>query len=470
MKCAMRCCGRPEYPARYGLAILLVVPLASGLFAEAETTLGLCRAMDPEGTASWQSHHYLSDSIREHLVVRPGRVTPDGCDTITLRLKPDDILWAKPVAPETQVHAVRHISLQGRFGKAPRVSEVHFALRGVPLAGAQTADPVDVPDGGREPDARIDSARNPARSAWIWDPATWRNKPEALWRLASDYGIGTLFVTVPVTGGTVGNPEALAAFIEASGGRGIRVWAVIGDPRDVLKENLPALLKRIRAYRQYNAGAPEAQRLGGVQLDIEPYLLPGYEIDPAHWRERYLGTVGRAAETMDGAMPLDLVVPVWWGEHAAWGRPFLDALSGLDISMTVMNYRTDPERLQAGATPFLRWGRASGKRVRMALETGHLPDESRRYYASSPENAGELRLLRVGERPVLLLLRLVETGLPGQAFRFTDEVMAPSSNLTFRHDLMCFREVAERMEKRWSEWSCFAGIAIHGLDQHMDAP
>ena len=51
-------------------------------------------------------------------------------------------------------------------------------------------------------------------------------------------------------------PGALRAFVEAAGRRGVRVWAVVGDPAAVIESQRAAFERFPRAYSRYNAAVP----------------------------------------------------------------------------------------------------------------------------------------------------------------------------------------------------------------------
>ncbi|WP_052383875.1 hypothetical protein [Litchfieldella xinjiangensis] len=306
------------------------------------------------------------------------------------------------------------------------------------------------------------------RSAWVWSPQVWQDAAEDLWALVDRQRLDELFISVPVTlEGDVAERERLTQFITQATTRGVAVWPVIGDPRDVLSSSLPALINRLEAYRSYNASADEHARLAGVQLDIEPYLLPGFATAMAHWRERYIETIQTAHKVLDGQLALDLVMPVWWGDHADWGEALLDPLAMANLSITVMNYRTDPGQLYRGAVPFLEWGRDHGIPIRMALETGTLPDENRHTFkqADKGERAA-LWLVDDLETPLLVWLNSPERDLPGQPFTLIRREAFPASRLTFGGDQARLNEVADQLSEAWSVWPTFEGIALHGLDEH----
>jgi hypothetical protein len=232
----------------------------------------------------------------------------------------------------------------------------------------------------------------------------------------------------------------------------------------VLPESRPALLARAKAYVAYNAAVSRRERLAGLQLDIEPYLLPGFVLAPGYWRERYLEAFRATHAALDGRLPLDMVVPVWWGGHPAFGDSLWRGMALPGVSLTVMNYRTNPEALRAGARPLLEAGRRHGLPVRMALETGPLGDEARRTYRVAPEGAGELWLFRQASVPFLVLLRSPQARLPGQAYEFAGERSFPGSNLTFGNGKERRETIAGALVREWSDWESFAGLALHGLD------
>lgn len=305
--------------------------------------------------------------------------------------------------------------------------------------------------------------RPSSRSAWVWSPSAWLEHPESIWSLQARHELDTIFVTVPTVAGNVRDPQALAMFVQRARERKLAVWAVSGDPHDVLPQNLQALVARLAAYGKYNRNVPADARLAGLQLDIEPYLLPGYALTPDLWRQRYLDTVLAARASLDPMLPLDLVMPVWWGAHPQWGRLLLDPIDAPGISLTVMNYRTDEFQLFDGAIPFLEWGSRTRHTVRMALEAGPLSNETQRHYRSAAD-AGDLWLVNAGDQPLLLLLSATTKGLPGRAYRFTHSTPVPATNYTFSGNLHRLEAVTRDLIPVWTAWPSFAGIALHGID------
>lgn len=301
------------------------------------------------------------------------------------------------------------------------------------------------------------------RSAWFWHPRHWLQNADWLLEVAEEQSLSEIYITVPTSNaGDVINPSELAEFIRSASQKNIRIWAVIGERHDVLPENLSLTITRVNAYQDFNQEHPDT-RLAGVQLDIEPYLLPGFTLNQAHWRERYLQTITAVLDEVEQSLPVDVVMPVWWGSHPDWGRLLFDNLTLPGLSITVMNYRTDPERIKRGATPFFVWAEENQIPVRMALEAGPLPNETRLYFSSTPDE-GELWLIDVGEQSVLLLLDQAYDGLNGSPYTLQRQDTFSADNLTFANNLDQLAGIAGLLEAEWSAWDSFRGLAIHGLD------
>lgn len=311
----------------------------------------------------------------------------------------------------------------------------------------------------------IDYPINNSRSAWVWNPSTWQNDPNFFWSLHNLEGVDEFYITVPVDpAGEVANPQQLSAFVREAKEKNIKVWAVIGDRHDVLPEGLTILQTRIAAYRRYNTRVESNEQLAGVQLDIEPYLLPGHLLAEDLWRERYLQTVSAAKQIAGDSLHVDLVMPVWWGDHSNWGPKLLNELNLPGISLTIMNYRTDYQQLLAGMTPFLEWGLRNQQEVRLALETGSLGDETQRSYGRN-NLEGELWHLQIGSTPILVLFDQPQRSLEGDSFSLRFERVFSADNLTFRGDQLRLNQIANRLSEELSFWSSFAGMALHGLDE-----
>lgn len=302
--------------------------------------------------------------------------------------------------------------------------------------------------------------RLPERALWAWDPDAWRKRPQALINKLSAAGADTVFATVPVDlpAGRVEDSDQLRGFIAASAARGIRVWAVAGDPAAVLAEGRAEFRARAAAYALFNKEAPSGSRLEGVQYDIEPYLNAGYHLDPDSWNRAYVETIGELRRE-GGALKLDVAIPFWWDNQASSSGAVLDALAENVDSVTVMNYRTRLEDILRSAQPFLEWGARARRGVRIALESGPIADEE--YSAYRPASSGEAVLLSNGGANILLLLDRFASVPEARTLRLSHTVRLPGSAVTFQKDRSRLQNLMPGLERLWSAWPSFAGLALH---------
>jgi hypothetical protein len=296
------------------------------------------------------------------------------------------------------------------------------------------------------------------RASWIWDAARWQAGGEALLAWAGREGIGELFIVVPLHEGRVRDPAALAAFIERARAAGIAVSSVDGDPQMVLPAQHAATIRRARAYAAYNAAAAPDARLRAIQFDIEPYLLPAHTIAPPEADRQYLA-LARALRRAAASTALEFVVPYWWSEKPA----LLASLAGVADGLAVMDYRTDPDEIVRFGVPFLDWAAQHGKRVHIALEAGPVaPETQRRYVRAREGEPGKLVLAEAGGHRVLVLLREAAVAPGALMYRFDKERVFDGSATSFHADKAGLRALLPGLERDFSAWPGFAGVALHG--------
>ncbi len=160
-------------------------------------------------------------------------------------------------------------------------------------------------------------------------------------------------------------------------------------------------------------------------------------------------------------MPLELALPFWWATQSYAGSASLDRLAAYADSLAVMNYRTNPELIRTSAEPFLAWSTRFKRGVRIALEVGPIEDEQRRYYRRS--DSGELWQITLPGHEVLLLLDAANANPAGPSFSFSRVSTVPGSRILFAGNSQAMFGLLPELEKLWSAWPGFSGIALHGV-------
>jgi hypothetical protein len=282
-----------------------------------------------------------------------------------------------------------------------------------------------------------------------------------LWQQLQNAKVERVFITIPVNQDTQrpSNSEALKKFIAEAFRHHIAVWAVEGEPSAILPGFRERYATQALAFSEYNKGAQPKERLQGIQYDIEPYLLPGYDLEPAEAFEAYLSALQQFRQR--SSLPIEAVLPFWVSDLSLpGGEKLLTALARTVDAMTVMDYRTSQEQIVVHAKPFLNWGNAFGKPVYVALEAGQLPTEWRHIYRASV--SGPLRLAQVGPYLILLLLSQKTPNMPGTGFAFSHAVENTQNQVTFHRNPKALDALLPVLNQTFSRWTSFGGVAVHG--------
>jgi hypothetical protein len=114
--------------------------------------------------------------------------------------------------------------------------------------------------------------------------------------------------------------------------------------------------------------------IAGIQVDIEPYLVPGFFADASGPR-RYLNTIDHLKEAIAGRTRLSMVMPFWFTSLAVQGRPIAYSVIDRVDEVAIMSYRTELDEIQAITDDTLRYGTLAQVPVWLAVETTPLPVE-----------------------------------------------------------------------------------------------
>jgi hypothetical protein len=209
------------------------------------------------------------------------------------------------------------------------------ALIAVVLSGAQAA--------GAQPRTASRAPLRPGLAAYDWHNASEFSPAEARQRLRflSANGFRTVYLDLgdyldvadqPVSEAQQARlrqlKQALRRYVAAASSYGLAVHAVGGGPDWVHEERRYLGAKVVQLVAEYNLGVSATERLGGVQLDIEPYLDPGFFADEQASLTAFLVTLQGIVDTYrplrtDPAnlrLQLGFVIPFWFdGDHEAPG-------------------------------------------------------------------------------------------------------------------------------------------------------
>lgn len=348
----------------------------------------------------------------------------------------------------------------GTFDQIPTAEEAAhsswFVLACPPTAGTLTLLDLRLASRTQNP-----GAVQVRRSAWAWRPRRWREAPEGLVAEALALGAERLFVSVEIEDGALADEARFSEFVGLARASGIGVAVVEGDPGMALDAGRAVAIRRLGALVAYQRRAAGDRRLAGVQYDIEPYLLPGFQAEPEHILRGWASTLDGLSANAAG-LDLDLVLPFWLPLHGSAGL-VLPTIGRVAERVTVMAYRTTPADILTAAQPLLDWSASAARPLHVAVEAGPVGDETARAYRPAP--TGDLLLVPQagGDALVLLLAAPVTLSASDRLYALERESVVPGARVSFLGDRRRLDEVIAQILPTLSAWPSFSGLALHGL-------
>jgi hypothetical protein len=216
-----------------------------------------------------------------------------------------------------------------------------------------------------------------SRSLYLWSSQTpltqlYAGQAEVLvsqWRAE---GLGTLLISLDAEqlAAYREEPQALRQAIAAARARGLRVELLLGESSWILPQYRDDLVQIILSLRQ--------QSFDGLHLDIEPNQLEHVGRSEENLLEEMLLTLRGAAKA--SPWPVDLSLHPRYLTRQVAGRSLGDHLTAAGISVTLMIYVANPERVVEIAKPLLERYPQLMQRVALSVEDILSAEESLYHY------------------------------------------------------------------------------------------
>ena len=175
-------------------------------------------------------------------------------------------------------------------------------------------------------------------AVWIWHYRQALAHPDATLRAVARKHMHRIYLQIarPLS--------AYDDFLAKAHRRHIEVYALDGEPSYVL--NRDPLLRRIGLIRTH--------AFDGVQLDVEPYALPGFQADPTGYIRQYLHLLTLARREVPRALPLSAVIPTWFANLRWRDGSVSSAVLQRADQVVVMSYHGGLRAAHQAALPVLR--------------------------------------------------------------------------------------------------------------------
>ncbi len=156
----------------------------------------------------------------------------------------------------------------------------------------------------------------------------------------------------------------------------ITLYGLNGAPSDI--DNSTHLMHDIAQLARWKEGY---SFIKGYQVDIEPYLLPGFQAQREKILTQYLATLRRLKKSAHAhGLHFSVTIPFWF-DHLYLHRKNI-GFSVVDIAdeVVLMSYRSDIDKALGLSSVLLDYAKFAGKKVYVGLECMRIEDEVHTVY------------------------------------------------------------------------------------------
>lgn len=240
----------------------------------------------------------------------------------------------------------------------------------------------------RVPEARAQ------RAVWVWERDAYAlvEDPAELARalgVMRDLGVTTVYLYADSFRGRNllrERPEGYRALNVWLRGEGITPYALLGSayldtPGYVLPQKRAEAEAMFRRVLDFNASSAPAERFDGVNIDIEPYLLPDWETNRTLRATQYLELSRRFVDMRDragqGELSLGSATPFWFDAvpgivFEGRAKPLSEHVQDVHDYVALMDYRDfadGPDGILFHAASELAYADRIGKTLVIGVET-----------------------------------------------------------------------------------------------------
>ncbi|MEJ8547037.1 hypothetical protein [Brevibacillus borstelensis] len=246
------------------------------------------------------------------------------------------------------------------------------------------------------------SPDKPKKATWIWQAELIDAKRQDILGFAEQNGITTIYLRIDRQ-----KPFAYYhPFIKEAHAAGIKVHALGGHPAWALAGHRERMLGLLDWVSRYNSGADVTERIDGVHLDIEPYLLPEWSSDQAEVLRQWTANMKAFVEQANREPGLEASadLAVWFDDTPVPGIPGTTLSEWMIDSfdhVTLMAYRDSvdgPNGIEALVKDELGIADALGKQVLVAVNAKEMPGQRHTSFFEEGPEAMDRQLDLVAER------------------------------------------------------------------------
>ena len=296
---------------------------------------------------------------------------------------------------------------------------------------------------------------------WNWEAHTWNTSPKQFITKIKSRGINQVYLQLTIENQTIKFKEQLSQLLDIAYENQIKIIAVEGSPDMVIDSGLKNAIRRNKIIKQFCSMREDKPCLAGIQYDIEPYVLKGYNQDANHFWQLWNHAIEMLSQSWGNK--IEVVIPFWLLNKDIDEQIVKNIQSSYISKYIIMAYRTNYTDIYNISKDWLTWGDRNEKKIIIALENGLLVEEVQNFYIPIITN-NEIEKFASNDNNVILRHK---NNLRGDNDVYTDSshlsTRIGNNEISFMGDEEKLFETVKLLENDLTQWRSFDGIALHGL-------
>ena len=131
-------------------------------------------------------------------------------------------------------------------------------------------------------------------------------------------------------------------FLTSAKNQNIKIYALTGTPEWALSEDGESMIKRVEFIAKINEHLPDDTKIKGIVMDVEPYLLDGFEENRKEIMKKFISAISKTYEIAK-KYDLELVVCIpYYYDHWNLESELEEIIINSD-TIAIMNYYREKE-------------------------------------------------------------------------------------------------------------------------------
>ncbi len=211
------------------------------------------------------------------------------------------------------------------------------------------------------------------KATWLWQTALIGSEPDKILSFAKEQGVNLLYLKID----TSRKAAFYQPFLKKANEAGIKVHALGGLASWGLEQNRPKLLELVDWVVAYNTSVAASEKISGIHLDIEPYVLPEWKTQQASILRQWTGNVEAYLKQAqkDPSLVIGCDMPFWLDKTYLPDNPAMtisEWLIAKHDQVAIMAYRDradGPNSITSLVPEELAWADKLGTKALIAVET-----------------------------------------------------------------------------------------------------